>query len=204
MRKLVVILKLMAIFLVLFSSCEDKVIDRRIYKANVPIYMSNDEFKSAFKNVEPRDLVNPGKIYFKDNYIFINEMYEGIHIYDNSDPSNPQNISFIELPSNLDIAIADSFLYADSYTDLVVIDISDISNPMEIYRVDSAFPYSVPPYDTRYPLTDIDESKGVVIGFEIQDITEEFIVTEQELRNRNIFFFDGVTGFTESVGILLL
>jgi len=190
MRKLVVILNLIALSLVLFSSCEDKIIDRRIYKANVPIYMSNAEFKAAFKIVEPRDLVNPGKIYFKDSYIFINEMYKGIHIYDNSDPSNPQNISFIELPSNLDIAIADNFLYADSYTDLVVIDISDINNPTEIYRVDSAFPYTVPPYDTRYPLTDIDEKLGVVIGFEVQDIIEETIVTEEELRNRNIFFGD--------------
>ena len=199
MKNFTVILYLIALSLVLFSSCEDEIIDRRIYTANVPVYMSNADFKSALKITEPRDLVNPGKIYFKDSYIFINEMYKGIHIYDNSNPSDPQNISFIELPSNLDIAIADNFLYADSYTDLVVIDISDISNPVEIYRVDSAFPYSIPPYDTRYPLIDIDESKGVVIGFEIREITEEITVTEQELRDRDIFTFDAI-GFSETSG----
>ncbi|MBU8893031.1 MAG: hypothetical protein KOO66_09650 [Bacteroidales bacterium] len=196
MKNFTVILYLIALSLVLFSSCEDEIIDRRIYTANVPIYMSNADFKAGLKIKEPQDLVNPGKIYFKDSYIFINEMYKGIHVFDNSDPSDPQNISFIELPSNLDIAIADNFLYADSYTDLVVIDISDIHNPIEIYRIDSAFPYSIPPYDTNYPLTDIDESKGVVIGFEIQEITEEITVTEMELRDRGIFFFDAL-GFTE-------
>jgi len=199
MKTHALILSLIALTLILMTSCEDEIVDRRIYKGNVPIYMSYPEFKSAMNVTDARDLVNPGKIYFKDNYIFINEMYEGIHIYDNSDPSNPVNKSFIELPSNLDIAIADNYLYADSYTDLVVIDISDVNNPVEIYRIDSAFPYSIPPYDTRYPLTDIDETKGVVIGFEVKDIVEETTVTEDDLRGREIFMFNEISWSTDLV-----
>lgn len=195
MKKLNLILSLIALTLLLMTSCEDEVVDRRIYKGNVPVYMTYPEFKSAMKLTEPRDLEKPGKIYFKDNYIFINEMFEGIHIYDNTDPSNPINKSFIELPSNLDIAIADNYLYADSYTDLVVIDISDVNNPTEVYRIDSAFPYSIPPYDSRFPLTEIDESQGVVVGFEVQEITEEIIVSEEDLRWRNFLFMEDAGGW---------
>jgi hypothetical protein len=194
MKKTTLILSLIALTLILMTSCEDQVVDRRIFKGNVPVYMTYPEFKSAMNVTEPRDLVKPGKIYFKDNYIFINEMFEGIHIYDNTDPSNPINKSFIELPSNLDIAIADNYLYADSYTDLVVINISDINNPEEIFRIDSAFPYSIPPYDSRYPLTEIDETQGVVVGFEVQDITEETTVTEEDLRWRNIMVMEDFGG----------
>lgn len=194
MKKSNFTLYLIALLLV-FSSCEDEVIDKKFYKANVPVYMTYGEFKSALKNTSPRDLVQPGKIYFKDNYIFINELFKGIHIIDNSDPSNPQKLSFIEIPSNLDIAVADNYLYADSYTDLLVIDISDINNPHEIYRIDSAFPYSIPPYDTRFPLTEIDENKGVVVGFEVADLNEEVIVTEDQLNSRNIFVMDGMETF---------
>ena len=212
MKKHTLVLNLIVFTLVLLSSCNDEITERRIYKANVPIYMSNSDFKESFKLVEPQDLINPGKIYFKDNYIFINEMYKGIHIYDNTNPSDPQNISFIELPSNKDIAIADQYLYADSYTDLVIIDISDIYNPIEINRIDSAFPYTIPPYDTRYPISSIDEKLGVIIGYEIKEITEEETLTEQELRLRNIYtymepsFYDvanlsSSTGSVTSIGI---
>jgi hypothetical protein len=181
---------LIALLVIVLSGCEDTITDRHTYMANVPVYMSTEDFKSAVKNTEARDLVNPGKIYFKDDYIFINELYEGIHIYDNSDPSNPVNISFIELPSNVDIAIANNYLYADSYTDLVVIDISDIHNPVEINRIDDAFPYSIPPYDSRYPVTEIETNKGMVIGYEVREVTDEAALTEQDLLDRNISFFD--------------
>ena len=69
-----------------------------------------------------------GKIYFKDHYIFVNEYQKGIHVIDNEDPRNPQIIKFIEIPGNVDMAIADDILYADSYVDLLSIDISDIGN----------------------------------------------------------------------------
>ena len=68
-------------------------------------------------------MINPGKIYFKEGYIFINEELKGIHVIDNRNPENPQNIGFIEIPGNVDIAIKNNTLYADSYIDLGAIDI---------------------------------------------------------------------------------
>ena len=72
-----------------------------------------------------REMIKTGKIYIKGDYIFINEKKEGIHVIDNSDPSNPRNISFIAIPGNLDIAVMGNILYGDSYTDLVAVDITE-------------------------------------------------------------------------------
>ena len=37
-----------------------------------------------------------------------------VHMYDNSDPSNPVNIGYIAIPGNVDIAIKDGHMYADN------------------------------------------------------------------------------------------
>lgn len=43
--------------------------------------------------------------------------YEGVHVIDNSNPQQPQKISFINIPRNVDISVKDGFLYADSLMD---------------------------------------------------------------------------------------
>lgn len=163
------------IFLVLilgFSSCMDKYTE--VFTANAPIYMSYEDLRSSVKKSDQRDLVNTGKIYFKDGYIFINEELKGIHIIDNRNPQSPDNIGFIEIPGNVDIAIKDDVLYADSYIDLVAIDISDINNPVEIHRVEEVFPYTTPqPENEDYPVAKIDEEKGVVIDWEVKTVRQE-------------------------------
>ena len=155
-----------------FNSCMDEYTE--VFTANSPIYLSYEELRSSVKSSDATDLVNPGKIYFKDGYIFINEEMKGIHIIDNSDPRNPQKIKFIEIPGNVDIAVKDNILYADSYIDLVAIDISNISNPKEVSRVNDVFPYMTPtPKNEDYRLASVDPEKGVVIDWEIKKIRQE-------------------------------
>ena len=131
---------ILLVLTIAFSSCMDKYTE--VFTANSPIYLSYEDLRSAIKKSDQRDLVNTGKIYFKDGYIFVNEELKGIHIIDNRNPQNPDNIGFIEIPGNVDIAIKDDILYADSYIDLVAIDISDINNPVEVHRVEEVFPYT--------------------------------------------------------------
>lgn len=66
-----------------------------------------------------------GKIYTKGNFIYLNEVNKGIHIIDNSNPRSPVQIAFLSIPGNQDIAIKDNILYADMYSDLLALDISD-------------------------------------------------------------------------------
>ena len=94
-----------------------------------PEYKSTAEVRANIKSNAPRNIQNPGKIYIKGNYIFLNEVDKGIHVINNSDPANPVKLAFIDLPGNVDIAVKENTLYADFYTDLVAM---DISNPLDV------------------------------------------------------------------------
>jgi hypothetical protein len=169
---------------VLTNGCEEKITDS--YLVNSPIYMNREQFKSSVKITESDEISQPGKIYFKDHFIFINEVLKGIHVIDNSDPSAPLFVAFVEIPGNLDMAIKDSILYADSFTDLVALDISDINNIYEAGRVDSIFPYTLPPLEepNELPFQNVDPEKGIVVGWET-------ILVEEEVENTvNFRFFE--------------
>ncbi len=158
-----------------FHSCMDEYTE--VFTANSPVYMSYEDLRSTVKLSVARDLKNPGKIYFKDGYIFINEELKGIHIIDNRNPQNPQNIGFVEIPGNVDIAVKGNVLYADSYIDLVAIDISNVNGPKEVHRVKNIFPYTTPPFDENYRVASVDEEKGVVIDWEIKKVRQEMKYT---------------------------
>ncbi len=154
------------------NSCMDKYTE--VFTANSPVYMTYEELREAVRYTAPLNLKNTGKIYFKDGYIFVNEELKGIHIIDNQNPSDPQNIGFIEIPGNVDIAIKNNILYADSYIDLVAIDISDVNNPVEIKRLKDVFPYTTPPLENEdYRVAEVDEEQGVVTGWEIKKVRQE-------------------------------
>lgn len=140
------------------SGCKkDKCLQTRTYKTYSPEYMSYDEMRSSVRSEAAQPLQTPGKIYLKGNYIFVNEVNKGIHVIDNSNPYSPQNISFINIPGNVDIAASGDILYADSYVDLVVLNISNPSNVTVVKRVENALPY--PSYEYGYSA---DPTLGVV------------------------------------------
>ena len=192
----------MVLLLFFASACTDKVFET--FTANAPVYLSYEGLRSAVKMTTARELNNPGKIYFKDNFIFINEKMAGVHVYDVSDPTNPQNKGFIEIPGNVDIAIKDNILYADSYVDLVSIDVSSFANIKEVGRVENIFPYTLPTYNTKYPVAKLDETKGVVTGWEVKSVRQEL-----EQRYYPVYYYydsfsmdkNYVTGVSSSSGV---
>jgi hypothetical protein len=143
-------------------SCKDKI--EETFTVNEPVYLPYTELRNSFKVAEGQEIVHPGKIYFKDNYIFVNEYQKGIHIVDNSDPSSPEIINFIEIPGNVDLAVKDDILYADSYVDLVAIDISNMNDIREVKRITDAFPYMIPVCEDGV-VEYVDMSIGVVTGW---------------------------------------
>lgn len=161
------------IVLILFvaSSCDDKITE--IFVANSPIYMTYEDLAKSVEQTSARDLSNPGKIYFKDNFLFIIEEKLGVHIIDNADPANPQNLSFIEVPGVVDMSIKGDILYVDSFVDLVALSLTDLDNITELKRIRDVFPYTLPVYNEEYPVAQIEQEKGVVIGWEIKTIRQE-------------------------------
>ncbi len=125
-----------------FQSCVKDSCEREVtYRKAIPVYQTWEEIRTTIKSESSRTLVNTGKLYFYNDYLFINESREGIHVIDNSDPSNPQTVSFIPIPGNVDIAIRNNTLYADNYTDLLAIDLSDVMNVKLIKRLEEVFPH---------------------------------------------------------------
>ena len=155
----------------LFSGC----VDRYDYDScHEPIYLSFEKLRSEYPAIkEPREIKKAGKIYVYGDTLLINEKNKGIHIVDNRVKETPVRKKFIEIPGNIDMAIKDGFLYVDSYTDLVVLDIRDINN---IKRVKSARKEDIFPYDYRQHVSKddmdkdrcsgYDKKRGVIIGYE--------------------------------------
>lgn len=110
-------------------------------------------------------LQNPGRVYLYENALLVNEQGKGIHIYDNTNPSNPQEVSFIGIPGNMDFSVRGGMLYADNITDMVIIDISNPAAPVYRNRVKEVFPVQQFP-DEFGAFECVDPSKGVVIGWE--------------------------------------
>lgn len=133
-----------------------------------PIKMSKAEFKNSIDIVAPVPMGESGKIYVYADYIFVNDKYRGVHVLDNKDPRAPKKIAFIKIPGNVDISVKDGYLYADSITDLVVLDISDMNNIKQVNRLENVlrdnvvFPFEADIYEWQ----DIDYGNEVVLGWE--------------------------------------
>ncbi len=136
------------------SACSDDKCEYTYY-GYAPIYKSYEEFRLPISATEARELKKPGKIYYKTPYLFISEQNEGVHIFDNSNPQNPQNLAFIAISGNSDIAIKNNTLYADNYTDLLAINIDNPKQPVLSKRLENVF-------NQQYPTGE----EGVIIGYE--------------------------------------
>jgi hypothetical protein len=156
------------------------------YSYYQPLYKTTQEVRNNIKSNSAQPVERPGKIYIKGQYIFLNDIDKGIHVIDNSNPSQPQNIAFIDIPGNMDIAVKGNTLYADLYTDLVAI---DISNPRQVVLkkiIENIFP------ERYYGAFRADPSK-VIARWEKRDttVTEKFDI--ENLRRRTDIFFDAMS-----------
>lgn len=147
---------------ILMSSCDkDKEETVVGYK---PVYATASELE-RINTSENEPLENPGKIHIYNDYLLVNDKAKGIHIYDNSNNTNPTEISFISIPGNMDFSVREGILYADNITDMVVIDISQPSKPEYKNRIKNVFPIQQSP-DQAGPFECVDSEKGMVIRWE--------------------------------------
>src|SRR6188768_2548587 len=164
MRKIILLPFLVIIVFALQSCLKDKI--NRTYSVFEPIYKSKAEVQAEIKSSTAVSISNPGKIYMYGNYIFLNEVNKGVHIIDNSDPSKPVIKAFINIPGNVDIAVKGSTLYADLFTDLVVVDISDPLNATLKNVVTKIFP------ERAYAPGFVQDSTKVIVGWTERKIKE--------------------------------
>lgn len=133
-------LALLFVMVSFFSGClKDKC--TQTYTLLRPVYKTKQEVWSEIKSKPARAIVNPGKITLFGTTVFLNEVDKGIHVIDNSNPSKPVNISFIEVPGNVDLAVMGNRLYADLFNDLITIDITNPQSVRVVSIKEKVFPH---------------------------------------------------------------
>jgi hypothetical protein len=145
------------------SSLRDSVVD-----GYQPIYGTSDG--GEIKLVAAREVANPGKIYIYNQYLLINEINEGIHVYNNADPENPSPVGFLQLVGNSDMAIKNDVLYADQMGNIVALTIHDFNNITK----QSSLPiqnwnYGLPPPSGFYFVC-VQPEKGIVLNWKKTEI----------------------------------
>lgn len=159
--------------MLLATSCY-KCTEKREVSKLTPIYMSSDELKASVKMENQKAINTTGKIYFKDDIIYIAEPGNGIHVIDNKDPYAPQNIGFITIPGSAEVAVKNNTILASSATDLVSINVDDPNAPRVTGRLENAFPFVMPTDASRIKEYQTpDPSMGAVVGWKEQVTTEE-------------------------------
>jgi hypothetical protein len=174
---------LLALIFVLPSCTKDKCEVTHTYTTYDPIYKNLSEIRVPLKTLPAQIIENPGKIYMHGNYLFVNELKKGIHIINNTDPSAPVPVSFINIPGNVDIAAKGNTLYADNYMDLLAINITDPTAVQLSKRVENALPGFIP-----------DGNKNILVGYEERQVTETFEQDCGANQNQMLFSTQGGGG----------
>ena len=127
------------------TSFSDSYYDNRKY---IPVFMKRSDLDQSVSFQQgARAIENPGKIYYKAPYIYINERYKGVHIINNSDPQNPVCESFIVAPGCIDMSVKGTILYMDNAVDLIAF---DLSSKQVSKRIRDVFPEPISPDNEYY------------------------------------------------------
>jgi hypothetical protein len=197
MKKLTFITRfLFCIFLLISFGCEDNYEIEQKYSYFEPVYTTTAEIRASVGLTSPQTIREAGKIYIKDNWLFVNEVGKGIHFIDNTNPADPIIKGFLTIPGNYDLAIKGNILYADSYIDLLAIDITDKANIKITKRLEGIF--SV--YNRMG--SGIDPVKGIITSWEQK---ENVIVTTSKgqamIQPWGGFWFEDGVAFTQMSSI---
>lgn len=126
-----------------------------------PVIVKRQVLETSTILEDPKAIINSGKIYVKDSFLFINEKNQGFHIFNNSNPENPENIAFLKVMGSSDLAIKNDIIYVNNATDLIAIQTHLESNSIEITkRIPNTFPQMFSPEGFQY--TNLQEDDIIV------------------------------------------
>lgn len=200
-------LVLVVLISVQFQNCEKEdvgLLDQ--VSVIVPVVKSKTAVRNSISIEGARATNSDGKIYVYEDLLFYIAQNSGIHIFDNSDPVSPQNLSFINLEGVNDISIKNNILYADNYTDLVVFDISNLSNIQLVNTEEDmlVFYASWPDegqYASNFYLTDPDDFVASYETIYMERVLAENNSDYYSLGSNNgDEFFDGAVSSNDVIG----
>jgi len=149
----------MLFFTVFFTSCwkpygnYNQSSQQKVWGSK-PVYAAESVAKQIIYDPQKHPILRSGNIYAFGNFIFQVDIGRGIHVIDNTLPSNADRIGFITVKGCEQISIKGAYLYTNSYADLVTLDISDPIKMRVLTRIPNAFPEFL----YNYPLAEPEES----------------------------------------------
>jgi hypothetical protein len=161
------------LFILIFFSCQTGDVNESPGQVQgyAPVYTPRQTATNV--GVEAaKPTTQAGKIYAYGNYLFQVEQNQGIHIINNTNPSQAQKIAFLRVPMATEIAIKSGYLYTNNINDLVVFDLNNATSPQLVHRIENAFPV----IDQLYPPVSntffecVDPAKGVVTRWELKTL----------------------------------
>lgn len=167
----------------------------------VPEIKSLAEIRNNISVESAQPTNSDGKIYVTQDYLFYIAQESGIHIFNNTNPANPQNIAFINLEGVHDIAVKGNYLYADNFIDLVVFDISTITNISLVQTVENAFEFypTYPEEAEFYDFTQYPGENELLVGYRLESRNrpseDVIMIMENTLAN-----FDGSSNYIGNGG----
>jgi hypothetical protein len=116
-----------------------------------PVVLDRDDFESSVEALPPQDVTKAGKIYIKDNLMFVNDLNKGFHVYNYSDPSSPLIIGFIKTIGATDLAVRDNVIYINHAVDLLTLSYDPATNAISVlHRNRNVFPQKVSPHGDTF------------------------------------------------------
>ena len=161
--------------LLCLSSCKEE-FEGYSGAGKVPDYIPLSELDDI--SSQPAQVVGQsGPIFLLGDFFFMIEFGKGIHVYDIADNQEENSLIFIKIPAVTDFTIDGNILYADSWKDLVSIDISDIYNVFVLSRTENVFNPFLFPALFNGPFECVDDTKGAVIGWSDEVVENVFCHT---------------------------
>lgn len=110
------------------------------------VYMKRSVFENSIQFETATPSVNSGKIYIKNQLMYLNDVNKGFQVYNYANPTNPVAIGYIKIPGATDLAVRNNILYVNQATDLVSINYNLLTNAVTVTsRIKNAFPPKISP-----------------------------------------------------------
>lgn len=151
--------------IVLVCSCKREEFPFYDGQGKRPVYIPISELDNI-TNLSPQPIELTGTIFLIDTLFFMMEQRKGIHVYRIGVDNNPIQLTFLKIPAITGYTINGTVLYADSWKDLVSIDISDIYSIQLLSRTKDMFQPVLFPLLYNGSFECVDESKGAIIDWE--------------------------------------
>jgi hypothetical protein len=134
------------------ASCDLNSIDTNEYTEYEPVFYVREDMNASVVFHAPKPIMETGKIYIYQDYLFVNVPGKGIHIINNEDPTNPIPEGYLQIPGNFDLAIKDGYLFADNATDLISLRLPINGSSFNLEkRVENVFDEPAPPDGLAVP-----------------------------------------------------